>query len=228
MKHAKSTRSLVISLFVFLLLFPVGPKDCTAQEVRPKIEIKITGLEEQRYCENQADLFTVYLKLKLGVTNLSDKPVIISKSLSPVERVRVAVSLEEAESGKFVYNPVAFEVSSRKPKPIHIGATPNQEMFIVLKPGQKYEGVIWTGVLADLSKKLVLDRPGMTSGPFVVQVSVRTWPYGTVDPSSFETAQNRWKNIGDLLNDVVASNFFPINLPISPRSTPCEKFEAPQ
>jgi hypothetical protein len=194
--------------------------------VKP-LKADVTGTEEQLYCKNQSDLFTVYIRTKLTVANTSSKRIIMARTLSPAARVRVSMTPQDAHEGRFVYNPNPYEVKNRNPKSANLGATPDANIFITLDPGEKYETAIWAGVLADLSTKQVSEHPAMTSGSFRMQVFVRTWPYEVLDPAEFERAKSKWSDVGELLNEVIPSNDYPISLPNSPLAPSCEKFKAP-
>jgi hypothetical protein len=219
--------SLVLAALLCILIFT--PASFATQGPASQAEVQVTSEEEMRYCSNQSELFTVYFKLKLTVINKSPKRLIFGRTLSPIARVRIAASLRDAEMRNVLYNPSEFEVSNQKPRHLHLGATPDSKVFVVLNPGQKYEVAVWAGLLADLSKKQISEQaPAMTSGSFVTQVFVRTWPYEAGGNVEIENARNKWSSLGDLLTETIPSNFYPISLPYSQSAPPCDKFKAPK
>jgi hypothetical protein len=205
------------------------PQEPVAQSsIVSPLKVEITGISEQHYCKNETDLFTVYLKTQLIIANPSAQATILPKTLSPALRARVSMSLEDAERRKFVYDPSPYEVSKEGAKSPRFGAAPDPAIFTILRPGAKYATSIWVGMLADLSAKQNSQQPGMTSGDFVVQVFVRTWPYSSLSQTEFENVKSNWSREGEVLNQIISSNFYPLSLPTSPVAPSCDKFKAPR
>jgi hypothetical protein len=201
----------------------------SGQSAVRNLEVEVTGLGEQRSCKSQPNLYVVYIETNIRIRNLSNRAVILSRVLSPALRARISLSAIEADKGKFVYNPIPDEVTAQIPESPHFGSAPDPASFVVLAPGREYETATWAGVLADLDAQQLPQRPAMTSGNFVMQVFVRTWPYENLGLETFEKIKNRWSATGNLLDEVdSSSNFYPVFFPHSPVSPPCDKFKAPQ
>jgi len=98
--------ALLLLSIVLLFSFPSSARQRLAtgtmewsQDSAIKAEARVVG---QRYCEGDADLFTVDLDLEIQVTNNSKRTLYIRSDM--VQRfIRVASDLEAASQGRYMY-----------------------------------------------------------------------------------------------------------------------------
>lgn len=106
-------RQLIVVSLLFGGILNVSAQQTTAAKPAP-ITAKVSILQE-KYCRADADVFTVSLKLKLEVTNSSDATVQLLWPMVPWVG-KVASSVDDAESGRFLYEQTA---SHYPQEPIH-------------------------------------------------------------------------------------------------------------
>jgi hypothetical protein len=181
------------------------------------------AIESLKYCQGDPHTFTVYLKLRLALVNKSRSPVIVSRRVK-IPAVRVSKSADDATAGRFVYDPAPYDISVVPLKPVKFRSKPSSEIFVILKPGEKFEVSQWTGVLADLSGSPAAGS-GIISGKYVAQAVINTWPYPN-NPAR-ETVE-AWGSFGRLANEVIKTTLFEATFPVVRTAPSCRSFSAPK
>ena len=91
---------IVRTLLSFSLLFPpssVNERSDGDQQLLANVQIV-----QQKYCRADADLFTVSLRLKVEISNLSKSPILVRTPLVPYI-AKVSSSITAAKSGQVLY-----------------------------------------------------------------------------------------------------------------------------
>ena len=156
--------------------------------------------------------YPVSLIIHTTVTNLSDRPLILSREFSSASYYRVAASAERGALGDLEVEFSGHEVvSGDAPQPT-FGPEPDPARFVLLQPGSTYGTDVSTGVLAGNREALAALAPGQ-SGGFVlpgahtIQTSIRTWPHIFVEAGTTERLRRQWKHLGDLVTADVQTPF---------------------
>jgi hypothetical protein len=180
------------------------------------------AVEEQQYCQNDPQTYTVYLKLHLVLVNKSGGPIILARKIK-IPAVQVSKTTEDAKASKFVYNPDPYEISTLPQTPLKFGSKPAPDQFATLSPGDKYEVAEWTGVLADLSGSDG-DGSSILSGKYVARAVINTWPYPNKPIAATIEA---WSRFGRVTNGIITTDFFPVDFPVVRSAPDCRSFRAP-
>ncbi len=117
-------RQLIAVVFLFGGVLSMSVQQTTVAKPAP-VTVTASILQE-KYCRADADVFTVSLKLKLEVMNSSDATVQLLWPMVPWV-AKVASSVGEAESGRFLYEQTA---SHYPQEPIHFDQ-------LKIEPGKK-------------------------------------------------------------------------------------------
>jgi hypothetical protein len=150
----------------------------------------VPELISQRYCSGDAEVFSVWLRLRMTYTNQTDETLILDKEIGKVwYGVKVARTLEDLNAGKYEYNPNIdwfFTDQDKLPKNPSLAAPGTA--FAILSPGQSFESEIDTSAVAQYeSAKNVAAT--MRSGTHVFQMELSAWNHAGL-PSEFEKS---WK-----------------------------------
>ena len=138
---------MMILLAVVSLLMTVAASVPNAQDQPLRA---VPELIRTRYCYGDAEVFSVWLKLRVKYINRGEKAVILDKEIGKAwYGEKVARTLEDLSAGKYEYNPNNDWFFSDKNK---LPAKPNAQSpspdFIVLSPGQTFVSEINTFVVA--------------------------------------------------------------------------------
>ena len=204
-----------------------SPEDAVAGSQSVNVIATAEQVAEQ-HCQNYPDNFSVFVKLRLQLRNNSHERIIMARQVAPPVHLRISTSPDNLNAGRFIYNPSVSEVSSNAAKAEAFSDAPDPARFVVLDPGAQFEADTWAVVLADLSKPF---REGLTnglsSGRYVMQIFVRTWPYSTLDESEVARIAQEWQSHGNLVTATVPSSSFTITLPRTKHAVACSLFRAP-
>jgi hypothetical protein len=115
----------------------------------------------QSYCHVDNQVFTVFMDLKMRFTNISKRPVILSRTIENPPIIHVASSIEAAQKKDFLYDPNFDYFPSDLPDGPGFGAAPDETLFVVLPVGGNYETVAQSGVIGESDVALEgARRPG--------------------------------------------------------------------
>ncbi len=169
----------------------------------------------QTYCHADDESFTVRLEVRLHFTNVSDKPVILSKKIDNTDLVRVAKSVEAGDAGQFESAPNPDRLVRENPPSPPFRDAPDPKYFVILNPRQSYDVTIQTSVFG--TKGPTSEHGLINRGTHVLRLGISTWPYyGYADVQNLRA---RWARFGDLQFGSVYTNFVPFEIP--------QKFENP-
>src|SRR3954471_14406187 len=87
---------------------------------------------EQQYCVNYPHALTVYFKLNFTFVNQTKRDIVLARKLKS-SIVRVSTTITDAQAKHFLYNPAPYYLSANPPEDINFGATPDPQLFIILK-----------------------------------------------------------------------------------------------
>jgi hypothetical protein len=191
-----------------------------AKEAAPQAEDLLSVHAEvvaQSYCHNYDDMFSVFMDLKLHFSNLSGHAVILSRKIESPNIVRAARDAEAGKNGVFLYSPDPHFTVAKLPKSPSFRSIPDSKLFVILKPGESFDGLVHSGVLGAKGEATGTPVNGLLShGSYVLQVGVSTWPY---EWPYFEAAtdsqmlKQRWAKYGELSTGLVYSDFVPFVIP---------------
>jgi hypothetical protein len=177
---------------------------------------RLTGVQPD--CSADGVGYPVSIIIHTTVTNLSDRPLILSRELSSAPYYRVAASVERGALGDYEVEFAGHEVvSGDTPQPT-FGSEPDPARFVLLHPGSTYDTDVTTGVLAGNREALAkLGQSGgfVLPGAHAIQTSIRTWPHIFVEAGTTERLRRQWQRFGDLVTADVQTPFLPFELPKS-------------
>ena len=139
---------------------------------------------------------TLNLALKLSFRNAGEAPVILSKRVL-MGRVMVSRNPEDAAARKYLLS-LRYSDFADKDEPGFGFNTPTDlSGFVVLHPGELYESaesVSFTTHIPGLQGPRPLPEVDFSSGRYLLQIGVGTWPY-VADAAPI---RERWKDKGSL------------------------------
>jgi hypothetical protein len=208
-KPALTVLGLVLVAASLLAIPSVASQATSDQPLRA-----IPELIGQRYCYGDAELFSVWLRLRMRYINRTDKTLILDKEIGKAwYGVTVARSAEDLAAGKYEYHPNIDWLSSdkdkqpSKPNPISPGRD-----FVILAPGQTFESEIDSGVMAQYESPKEF-AGSIRSGVHVLQMELSSWNHPGV-ASEFEKG---WQKIGQLVTEVIKTEPLEIRVPSDPK-----------
>ncbi len=167
-----------------------------------------------RYCYGDAEVFSVWLKLRVKYVNGTDKTLILDREIGKAwYGEKVARSLEDLAAGKYEYNPNNDWFFSDKDKlPQRPSTDSPGPDFAILAPGDTFESGINTGVIAQYEnpKNFVGSiRPGV----HIFQVELSAWNH----PGEASVFAKSWRNFGELVTGVIKTEPLEIRIPSNPK-----------
>lgn len=165
----------------------------------------------QTYCHVDLDTFSVQMLIKLRFTNVSDHNVILSRRIESPAIVRVAKTVQDAQSGTFEYNPTIDYFPHKISAGPRFAKNPDSRLFITLSPKESYETTVTTAVVGAVDKSRVPKMRGLLDkGSHVLQLGVSTWPYQWPHFKTSADSQDlakRWRPVGHLVTSTLFSDF---------------------
>ena len=207
-------------IVVFITLQARG----TQEEALPSgvLSMSATALD-QKVCKNQANLFTVYVKLRVSLVNRSTRNLIIPRDLPAPYKLRISTSRANADKGLFIYDPDPYFVSSAKNKEPQFNAEPNKDTFIILEPGRERNYFLWAGFL---DNGLKTGGAGVGTGMYYAQAIVATWPY-EMEENRLNAIARKWSRVGIIPARTMTTNVFELSIPNNLHGPTCRGFQAP-
>lgn len=157
---------------------------------------------------------TLRWTLLLTYTNVGRQPVLLDKKSSTIYRSLVSRSLKDAEAKKYEYDSSISFIDPRRAG-VRTEATPEEDAFVALKPGESYSLERNHGVYLSDGTEDTEDYLG--PGNHLLQLRVMTWYY----LESPETYRERWRDKGYLWSQNITS--LPMQFTVEKRSNvaPC-------
>jgi hypothetical protein len=160
----------------------------------------VTELVGTRYCYSDAEVFSVWLKLRVTYINQSEKTLILDKEIGKAwYSEKVARTFKDLSAGKYEYNPnIDWFFSDKDKTPDKPKADSPSADFVILSPGQTFESEINTGVVAQYENRK--DFAGsVRSGAHVFQMDLSAWSH----PGEASEFAKSWRKFGDLVTGVI-------------------------
>lgn len=167
-----------------------------------------------RYCYGDAEVFSVWLKLRVKYVNRSQRTVIFDKEIGKAwYGEKVARTLEDLHAGKYEYNPnIDWFFSDKHKLPAKSNAKSPSPDFVILSPGQTFESEINTSVVAQYESPK--DFAGsIRPGVHVFQMELSAWNHPD-DASAFAKS---WQKFGELLTGVIKTEPLEMSIPSNPK-----------
>lgn len=166
-----------------------------------------------RYCYGDAEVFSVWLKLRVKYVNRTDKTLILDREIGKAwYSEKVARNLEDLAAAKYEYNPNIDWFNTDKDKLPHKPKTDSPSPdFVVLPPGQTFESEINASVVVQYEnpKNFVGSiRPGI----HVFQMELSAWNH----PGEASEYAKSWRKFGQLVMGVVKTEPLEIRIPSNP------------
>ena len=166
-----------------------------------------------RYCYGDAEVFSVWLKLRVKYVNRTDKTLILDREIGKAwYSEKVARNLEDLAAAKYEYNPNIDWFFTDKDKLPHKPKTDSPSPdFVVLPPGQTFESEINASVVVQYEnpKNFVGSiRPGI----HVFQMELSAWNR----PGEASEYAKSWRKFGQLVMGVVKTEPLEIRIPSNP------------
>jgi hypothetical protein len=174
----------------------------------------IPELVGTRYCYGDAEVYSVWLKLRVRYINRTDKTLILDKEIGEAwYGVKVARSLIDLATGKYEYNPnidwLVPDNDKLHDKPNTDSPGPN---FAVLTPGQAFENEVSTAVVVQYDNPR--DFAGsVRPGVHVFQMELSAW----LHPEEASAFAKSWRKFGELVTGVIKTEPLEIRLPSDPK-----------
>jgi hypothetical protein len=203
-----------------------SPADCHSSAAHSrspcptKDDQPLTAIPEligTRYCYGEAEVYAVWLKLRVKYVNQTDKTLILDRGIGKAfYREKVARSLEELGAGKYEYNPnIDWFLSNKDKLPDTANTDSPGPEFVILPPGNTYVGEINTDVVVQYENPRSF--PGsIRPGVHVLQMELSAWNH----PGEASTFAKSWRKFGELVKGVVKTEPLEIRIPEGP---PIEK-----
>ena len=201
----------MLLLVITPLLMAVATRLPATQEQPLKAVPELIGT---RYCYGDAEVFSVWLKLRVKYVNQSERTVILDKEIGKAwYGIRVARTLEDLSAGKYEYNPnIDWFFSDKDKLPDKPNAEAPSADFVILSPGQTFKGEINTGVIAQYEN--LKDFAGsIRPGVHVFQMELSTWNH----PGEASEFAKSWQKFGDLVTGVIKTEPLEIRIPSNPK-----------
>jgi hypothetical protein len=184
-------------------------------ETTPDQPVKaVPELVGTRYCYGDAEVFSVWLKLRVTYINQSERTVILDKEIGKAwYSEKVARTFEDLAAGKYEYNPnIDWFFTGKDKMPDKSKADSPGADFVILPPGHTFENEINTNVVAQYENPK--DFAGsVRPGVHVFQMDLSAWSH----PGNASEFAKSWRKFGDLVTGVIKTEPIEIRIPSDPK-----------
>jgi len=167
-----------------------------------------------RYCYGDAEVYSVWLKLRVRFVNRTDRTLILERAIGKAwYGVKVARNLQRLAAGDYEYNPNIDWFSTKKnelpeqPRTDSPGAD-----FVFLAPGGAFEKEINTEVFAQYENSKSF-RGSIRPGVHVFQMELSAWSH----PGKASEFADSWRKFGELVTGVIKTEPLEIRIPSDPK-----------
>jgi hypothetical protein len=202
----------VLSLFLVGWLLVSSEALSPAANDQP-LKVLPTLLSE-RYCYGDAEVFSVWLKLRMQYINQSDRTLILDKQIGQAwYGVTVARTMEDLVAQKYEYNPnIDWIITDEDKRPPRPSPTPPSKDFVILAPGQSFESETDASVMAQYgnAKQIV---GTVQPGSHIFQMELSAWSH----PGNASEFKRRWSRVGQLVTEEIDTEPLEIRVPTNPK-----------
>lgn len=207
MRQSGRRQLCILVLLVAALFQPVlaGPGN---NEKPLRVKLAAIG-QENCLGRPNTTVSVVHLKLRLEITNLSDRKLIVAKSVGAAWYGYIlAKDAQALAAGIYEEKPnIDWVVTKSNLQSPPVSAPPAE--FTILGPGKSFE--------VESNVDIPVARYDALSGNHVMQLNLGTWPH--VSPP--EQFRESWKKYGDLVYEPVKSEPIPFHVPPEKDFTKC-------
>jgi hypothetical protein len=188
-----------------------------AAKIAAKGDQPLTAIPElvgTRYCYGDAEMYSVWLKLRVGYVNRTDKTLILDKEIGKAfYSDKVAANLEDLAAGKYEYSPIKDWFFTDKDKlPDRPSTDSPGPDFAILAPGDTFQSEINTGVIAQYENPKAF-AGSIRSGVHVYQMELSAWNH----PGEASVFAESWRKFGELVTGVIKTDPLEIRIPSDPK-----------
>ena len=203
---------LVILMIIFS--FDVSGQAPLVRELRASSKTVSVTVCRQRHSQN----YEYTMAMTFLVENLSDRPLLVSKEIRVITSIAIFSSEENAKRGTHL-------VTIKQEYQAEEGHSKEAILddFIVVRKGEKVV-VKFAPLTLDASTQprkasdMVLQR-----GKYWLELHFSLLPeYFTLNPSTIEHFREKWNDIGKLDDQIIATESFPIDISLNPKSPFCD------
>jgi hypothetical protein len=167
-----------------------------------------------RYCYGDAEIYSVWLRLRVKYVNQTNKILILDREIGKAwYGEKVARNLEELAAGKYEYNPNNDWFFSDKDKlPVRPSLDSPGADFVFLAPGETFQSELNTGVVAQYeSPKNFVGSIG--KGTHVLELELSAWNH----PGEVSEFEKSWRKFGQLVSGTIKTEPLEIRIPSNPK-----------
>jgi len=167
-----------------------------------------------RYCDGDAEVYSVWLKLRVRFVNRTDRTLILERAIGRAwYRVKVARNLERLAAGDYEYNPKIDWFFTNKNELLEKPRTDSPGAdFVLLAPGGAFESEINTGVFGQYENPESF-RGSIRPGVHVFQMELSAWSH----PGKASEFAESWRKFGELVTGVIRTEPLEIRIPSEPK-----------
>jgi hypothetical protein len=174
----------------------------------------IPELVGTRYCYGDAEVYSVWFKLRLKYVNRTHKTLILDREIGKAwYGEKVAKNLDDLITGKYEYNPnIDWFFSDKAKLPDKPKSNSLDSDFVVLAPGETFVSEINASVAAQYEnpKKFAGSiRPGV----HFLQLELSAWNHS----GDASAVAESWRKFGELVMGVVKTQPLEIRIPSEPK-----------
>jgi hypothetical protein len=186
--------------------------DKVAQLLKVKADILSQG-----YCKDTAKTFAVIFRIRINVTNQSDKKLIVERTTAQYGIV-VAHDEKNLSEGKYEYSPSLYITTEPVSPETHEKFKSPGAEFAILAPGELFQTEAWIRApLAGRQQGSDQIPDTIPPGDHVLQVRFSTWDFQTKP----EEIRKQWQSFGHLVYESISTGPLAFNLPPDPRLDNC-------
>ena len=174
------------------------------------LRVKLSVLGQENCSGDNSSVPVIRLRLRLGITNLSDRKLIVARSIGAARYGYILAKNEQAlAAGTYEASRYGYWVVTESDRRSPPTEAPSAE-FAILEPWKSFDVHSHVNIPTYPQDSLL--------GNHVIQLNLGTWP--KVAPP--ETFKESWKKYGDLVYEPVKSESVPFHVPPEKEFTKCE------
>src|SRR5438128_5527593 len=160
----------------------------------------IPELDGTRYCYGDAEVYSVWIKLRIKYVNRTRKTLILDREIGKAwYGAKVARNLDDLAAGKYEYNPnIDWFFSGKDKLPDKPSGDSLSSDFVVLAPGEAFVSEINAGLVAQYENQKNFSG-SIRSGVHVLQLELSAWNH----PGEASAFSESWRKFGELVTGVI-------------------------
>jgi hypothetical protein len=215
MTESKNHRLLACA-FALLLLSAVPMLRALGIPHSAKDDQSIKAIPElvgTRYCYGDAEVYSVWLKLRMKYVNRTHKTLILDKEIGKAwYEEKVARNLDALAARKYEYNPNIDWFSAKDKLPDKPNSDSPSSDFVILAPGETFVSQINASVFAQYENPKNFSG-SIRSGVHILQFELSAWNH----PGESAVFAESWRKFGNLVTGVVKTEPLEIRIPSNPK-----------